>query len=85
MLVGWYVPVTNVPVGGMGLPAASSSVRVTPVTGWLPTSDMMMAFCPPGPTSRMSMSWVKVWDKPFSLTVTFVMVPLNPVTAMFDG
>jgi hypothetical protein len=84
-LVGLKVPVTNV-AEVMFAAAASSSVRFTPVTALpLPTSDMMMAFCPPGPTSRMSMSDGKVWLKPFSLTVTFKTVPDRPLTAMFEG
>lgn len=82
--VGWYVLVNNVALV-MGMAAASSSVRVTPVTGWpLPTSDMMRAFCPPGPTSRMSMSEGKLWVKPLSLTVTFKMLPLWPATTISE-
>ena len=84
-LVGLNVPVTNAAVV-MLLAAASSSVRVTFTASVpLPTSDMMMAFCPPGPTSKMSMSAGKVWDKLLSLTVTRVTVPPNPETAMFEG
>ena len=85
MLVGLYVPVTNA-ADVMLLAAKSSSVRVTPVTGLPPpTSDMMMAFCPPGPTSRMSMSDWKVWARPFSLTVSVATLPVNPETRMFEG
>jgi hypothetical protein len=84
-LVGLNVPVTNVAVL-MLVAAASSSVRFTPETELpLPTSDIMMAFCPPGPTSNTSMSDGKVWVKPFSLTVTFKTVPERPPTAMFEG
>ena len=84
LLVGLNVPVTNGVV--MELVAASSSVRVTSVTSLLlPTSDMMVAVSPPGPTSRMSMSSGKVWDRLLSLTVTFVTVPHWPATTMFEG
>ena len=83
-LVGLNVPVVS-SVAGMAVPAASSRVRVTPETSSPPpTSDMIMAFCPPGPTSRMSMSPGKVWLKLFSLTVTLVTVPPK-ATAMFEG
>lgn len=82
--VGLNVPVTN------GVPnellAASSSVRVMFVTGWLPpTSDMITAFCPAGPTNNISMSAGNVWDRFLSLTVTFVTTPHRPETAMLDG
>ena len=49
-----------------------------------PTSDMMIAFCPWGPTRRMSMSSGKVWLMLVSITVTFCTVPW-PATFMFDG
>ena len=56
LLVGWYVPVVK-RESGMGPAAESASVSVMAVTSSLPpTSDMMMAFCPPGPTSRRSRS-----------------------------
>jgi len=85
IFVGWNVPVVKSAVG-IGLAAASSSVRVIPVTSSPPpTSDMMMAFCPPGPTSRISRSAGKVWLKLFSLTVTLVTVPVRPATVMFEG
>jgi hypothetical protein len=84
-LVGLKVPVTNV-AELMLVAAASSSVRFTAVTALpLPTSDMMMAFCPPGPTSNTSMSEGKVWVTPLSLTVTFKTVPDKLATAMFEG
>jgi hypothetical protein len=84
-LVGLNVEeVNSAPV--MLLAAASSSVRFTPVTALPPpTSDMMTAFCPPGPTRRTSMSPGKVWVNPFSLTTTFKTVPDKPLTAMFEG
>jgi hypothetical protein len=85
MLVGWNVPLVKA-AAGIGLAAASSSVRVMPVTSSPPpTSDMMMAFCPPGPTSRISRSAGKVWVKLFNLTVTLVTVPVRPATGMFEG
>lgn len=77
------VPVTN--GEGRLVAAASSKVRVTPATGKLPpTSDMITAFCPPGPTSKMSMSPGKEWLRLFSLTVTLVMVPPR-ATGIFEG
>ena len=59
-LVGLNVPLTNVaPV--MGEAAPSLKKRVMFVTSSPPpTSDIMMAFCPPGLTSRMSRSAGKV-------------------------
>ena len=86
-LVGLNVPVVK-PAAGILVAAASSSVRFTPGSGTAvlpPTSDIMTAFCPPGPTSRTSMSPGKVWFTPFSFTVTFKTVPLKPLTAMFEG
>jgi hypothetical protein len=60
-LVGWNVPETSGPLSGSAKSAASSSVRLTLMAGTLPpTSDMIMAFCPLGPTSRMSISSGKV-------------------------
>ena len=84
-LVGLNVPVTKVaPV--MLAAAASSRVRVIPATSPPPpTSDMMTAFCPAGPTSNRSRSPGKVWVKPFSFTVTFKTVPDRPLTTMFEG
>jgi hypothetical protein len=84
MFVGLNVPVVN-KADGMLLAASSSSVRVTPVTPLPPpTSDIIMAFCPPGPTRSTSMSEGNVWLKLFSLTVTFVMIPAE-ATNMFEG
>ena len=84
-LVGWNVPLVS-NAAGIGLAAASSRVRVIPETSSPPpTSDMMMAFWPPGPTSRISISDGKVWVRFLSLTTTLVTVPLNPATVMFDG
>lgn len=56
LLVGWNVPdVVN--VVGMADAAASSRRRLRLVTALVPpTSDMMIAFCPPGPTSKTSTS-----------------------------
>jgi hypothetical protein len=83
--VGLNVPVLKREEGRL-LAAASSRVRVTFVTSSAPpTSDIMMAFCPPGPTNRMSMSEGKVWARLLSFTVTFVTVPPKPATDMFDG
>ena len=85
VLVGRNVPLVN-RAAGIIVAAASSRVRVMPVTSSPPpTSDMMMAFCPAGPTRRMSMSAGKVCVRPLSLSVTFKTVPLKPLTAMFAG
>ncbi len=78
------MPLTN----GVGtVPAAASlKVKLTPVAAVAPpASDIKITFCPPGPTSRMSMSAGKVWDRPLSVTVTFVTVPVKPETTIFDG
>ena len=84
-LVGLNVPVTKV-AAVILLAAASSRVRSMPATSPPPpTSDIMTAFCPPGPTRRMSMSLGKVWVNPLSFTVTFKTVPERPLTAMFEG
>jgi len=45
----------------------------------------MRAFCPAGPTSKISMSSGKVWLIPVRFTVTFVMLPPSPDTGIFDG
>ena len=59
-LVGRNVPLVS-SAAGMAEAAASSSVRVMFVTSSpQPTSDMMMAFCPAGPTNRRSRSPGKV-------------------------
>ena len=69
-LVALYVPVTKAAVV-MEATASSSSVRVTFTASVPPpTSDIITAFCPPGPTSRISMSLGNVWFKLLSLTVT---------------
>ena len=84
--VGLNVPLTSGPESGRLLAAASSNVKVTPLAAEKPpTSDMMMAFWPPGPTSNMSMSSGEAWLKLLSVTVTFVINPGCPDTAMFDG
>ena len=50
-----------------------------------PASDIMIAFCPPGPTSKISISSGKVCETPVRSTVTFVTLPVNPVTVMSEG
>ena len=66
--------------------AASSSVSVTLlIPGDPPASDMMMASCPPGPISNMSMSPGLPWVMLFSFTVTFVIEPGIPETTIFEG
>jgi hypothetical protein len=89
-LVGRYVPVTTRGSGvspGNGLAAKSSSLSVTLVIPpqHPPASDMIMAVCPPGPISSMSMSTGLVWVMLFSLTVTLVTAPGIPATTIFEG
>jgi hypothetical protein len=84
--VGLKAPVTSGPELGRLVAAASSSVSVIPLTAVEPpTSDMMMAFWPPGPTNNMSTSSGNVWPKLFSATVTWVTVPTNPEIASVAG
>ena len=55
--VGLYDCVKSCPESGIDEAAASSSVSVTFTAHWMPpTSDMMIAFAPVGPTSSTSMS-----------------------------
>ena len=84
--VGLNVPDTSGPIAGRFVAAASSSVNVTPLTDITPpTSDMMMAFWPPGPTTITSTSSGNVCPKLFSVTVTWLTTPVWPTTVMFDG
>ena len=86
MLVGLKVPVVKIVASGMLVAAASSSVNVIAlISGPPPTSDIMIAFCPPGPTRSISISSGKVWVRPLSFTVTEVIVPVKPDTAMLEG
>ena len=86
MFVGLNVPDDSAPASGRLFAAASSSVKVTLLAGVLPpTSDMMMAFCPPGPTSIMSTSSGNVWLKLFNVTVRFVIELACPDTVSVDG
>jgi hypothetical protein len=85
-LVGLNVPETSGPASGRLVAAASSSVRVTPLAGLLPpTSDMIIAFCPPGATSKMSTSSGKAWLKLLKVTVKLLTVPDRPDTLNGDG
>ena len=85
--VGWKVPLVRGPASGRAPAAASSSVNVRLVTPGFPppTSDMMIAFCPLGPTSMTSTSSVNVCENVLRVTVTFVTVPPAPETTIFDG
>lgn len=86
MFVGWKVPETRGPESGNGLPAESLSVIVTLLAEVAPpTSDIMIAFCPSGPTSRMSTSSGNTWLKLLSVTVTVLTVPVTPEIDMLDG
>jgi hypothetical protein len=61
VFVGLNVPLANGPASGREVAAASSSVNVTfDAAVEPPTSDMIIAFWPPGPTSKMSMSSGKI-------------------------
>lgn len=85
IFVGRYVPEVS-GAADMGMAEESSRVRTKPDTAVEPpTSDSIIVFCPPGPTRSMSTSLGNVWPKPFSLTVTFVTVPVSPATVTFDG
>ena len=85
-MAGWKVPLTSWPASDNAVAAASSSVRFMLLTSPLPpASDIMIAFCPPGPTSKISRSSGNVWVKPVRSTVTLVTVPVNPDTVMSEG
>jgi hypothetical protein len=84
--VGLNVPDTSGPASGRLVAAASSSVNVTlTASGLPPTSDIIIAFCPPGATSNMSTSSGNMWLKLFNLTVTLLTTPVNPEIASVDG
>jgi len=90
LLVGLYTPLVTGGAGvntGNGLAAESSSVSVTLVIppGEPPESDMMMAVCPKGPISNMSMSAGLPWVMLFSFTVTLVIEPGIPATVILEG
>jgi hypothetical protein len=86
MFVGLNVPETSGPASGRLVGAASSNVRVTPLAGVVPpTSDMIIAFCPPGATSITSTSSGNVWLKPFKVTVRLVIVDVGKATFRVDG
>jgi hypothetical protein len=73
-------------LSGSGEAASSSSVMLTLFTSLLPpASDMMIAFSPPGPTSKRSMSSGQVCVRPFSETLTSVIDPLSPEMTQSDG
>src|SRR3989442_2860673 len=68
--VGLNVPLTSGPLSGTPAAALSDSVTFTLFTPVPPpTSESSIAFCPVGPTTRMSKSSGKLWVRPFSLTV----------------
>lgn len=84
--VGLNVPETRGPLSGKLVAAASASVKVTLVAAVPPpTSDKMIAFWPPGPTSSMSTSSGKVWLRLFSVTDTLATVPITPEIEMLEG
>src|ERR1700752_3033996 len=84
--VGLNVPETNGPLSDRLVAAASSNVKVMPLAALSPpASDMMMAFCPPGPTRSISTSSGKVWLKLFRVTVTLVIALLTGWPEMVSG
>jgi hypothetical protein len=86
ILVGLKVPDASGPMSGRLFAAASSSVNVMLLAAVLPpTSDIIMAFCPPGPTSNMSTSSGNTWLRLVSVTVTLATVPVPPEISMIDG
>lgn len=79
--VGLNVPETSGPASGRLVAAASSRVKVTLLVGDdPPTSERMIAFCPPGPTSMMSTSSGNAWLKLLRVTVTLLMTSVDPLT-----
>ena len=68
--------------------AAASSSRTTlmaVMSSELPASDQTLAFWPPGPTSRMSMSSGQVCEAPLIAMFRSVIVPEEPETTQVDG
>ena len=83
-LVGANVPETSVEVERDGKPSANvRSMRETGVRP--PTDDISILATPVGPTSNTSTSRVNEWEKSFSVTVRFVIVPLRPATFSVEG
>jgi hypothetical protein len=74
------------PESGSWSAASSSSVTfVETMSSDPPASDQIFAFWPPGPTSSMSMSSGHVCETPLNVTLTSVIVPLEPETTQVDG
>src|SRR5687768_5278554 len=48
-------------------------------------SDINKDFCPPGPTSKMSMSSLKLMLTPFKRTRSLSIVPATPDTLIVEG
>jgi len=84
--LGFHVPdVSNEPSGSAEA-AASSNVRLRPVTlPPPPASESSSIFFPSGPTSSTSTSSVKAWLSPLRLAVTFTTGPVSPETLIDDG
>src|SRR2546426_317146 len=84
--VGLYVPETIGPLSANPEPAPSDNVRFTLFTPVPPpTSDSSIAFCPVGPTNKMSKSSGKVWVRPFNVTPPWLIVPAIPETLIVEG
>src|SRR6266436_2042062 len=75
-----------VPKNGTYFPAASSKVNLTlEIALLLPTPDISITFWPEGLTRRMSRSAGKAWERLDSVTVTLIIEPAKPDTAMVEG
>ena len=80
------VPETGMPIAGMKVAAASSSVQLILNAVLSPmTSDTRINFWPPGPTRSMFTATGKKWLNPVIVTVTFVTGLVTAATVMFDG
>ena len=76
-------------VGFRGTFAAPASARVKVIgptaVKFAPASERINKFCPPGPTRRKSRLLGRGEVKPFSVTLTEVIVPTIPETAIEEG
>src|SRR6185369_3226695 len=86
LLVGLNVPDGIGESAGREWAAKSSRVIVALFSTWSPpTSDMMVALCPSGPTSKISTSFGESRRRSVSCTVIrFTLVPM-PETLIIEG
>ena len=85
-LEGLNVPDTSGPASGIVVAAVSSKVTVAFIASAPPpASDNMIALAPVGLTSNRSMSSGKVWLRLFSVTATWLTVPVIPETFITEG